>query len=203
MAKTIYNEENYVEHYPDPTAGEAIHNIELQKKTEKKARGYRSRAIGKSFESIIDHACQRYLDKGVANIEKTPEPIKQIGGFDRKRQFKACYEHRAQPDYKGTIKSGKAVVFEAKATESHKIKKDVVKQWQFDSLDSHWKIGAEVFVLVCFELEHYYRVPWGIWREMETFYGRKYLLQKDIEDCRVEFENGYLHFLEKIEVKKR
>jgi recombination protein U len=196
MNKTIHNEEKFVEKYPDPTAAQAIENITREnRKSRKQLQGHRSRSVGKSFEAVIDQACKRYIDLGVANIEKTPEPMKQIGGMDRRGQFKACYEHRAQPDYKGTIKNGKAVVFEAKATESHKIKKDAVKPWQFESLDSHWKIGAEVFVLVCFELEHYFRVPWGIWREMETLYGRKYLKKEEIEDCSIKFKNGYLHFL--------
>jgi recombination protein U len=115
-----------------------------------------------------------------------------------KGRFTACFEKKAQPDYKGSVHDGKAIVFEAKATEKDRIKFDAITLAQFGSLESHWKIKAFVFVLVSFQLERYYRVPWGIWREMETFFGRKYLLETDIKNCRVEFKNGYLNFLNNI-----
>ncbi|MDN5307963.1 MAG: recombination protein [Eubacteriaceae bacterium] len=193
MTKTIHNEENFVEHYPDPTAGTAIRNIEHEKNSR---RGYRSRAIGKNFEKMIEAACRQYRNIGVAIIEKTPEPMKVIKGHSQGR-FTACFEKKAQPDFKGCTQYGKAVIFEAKATEQDRIKKNAVTGKQFESLDSYWKVGAEVFVLVSFCHERYYRVPWGVWREMETFYGRKYLKEEDIKDCQVCFKNGYIDFLER------
>lgn len=49
MQKTPYNEEYFVEHYPDYTAGEAIHRVdqerarEIKKDLEKKERNRRAR----------------------------------------------------------------------------------------------------------------------------------------------------------------
>jgi len=197
MNKTIYNEKKFVEKYPDPTAGEAIENIQKeQKKNKNRIQGYRSRTIGKSFEAVIDWACKKYDDLEMAIIEKTPEPMKVLGRGEKGR-FTACFEKKAQPDYKGSIRGGQTIIFEAKATEKDRIMKNAITPGQFKSLENHWRIEAVVFVLVCFGLERYYRIPWGVWREMETFYGRKYLKETDVEDLKLNFKNGYLNFLEK------
>lgn len=198
MNKTIYNEEKFVEKYADPTAARAIENIEREsRKSLEQIQGHRSRSIGKHFEEIIEMACWNYRDTGVAIIEKTPEPMKVLGKSNKGR-FQACFIKKAQPDFKGCIAGGKAIVFEAKATEKERIRKNVITAEQFGYLEDYWKMGAEAFVLVSFCLERYYRVPWGIWREMETFYERKYLTEADLKDCRVSYKNCCLNFLEKI-----
>lgn len=198
MTKTIYNEEKYVEKYPDPTAAMAIENINREnRKSREQLQGHRSRVIGKSFEEVIEAACINYRNKEIAIIEKTPEPMKVLGKSIKGR-FPACFIKKAQPDFKGCMANGKAVVFEAKATEKDRIRKSVITDEQFEYLEGYWKMKASAFVLVSFNLERYYRVPWGIWREMETFYGRKYLQEKDLESCRIEFRNGCLDFMHNI-----
>ena len=37
--------------------------------------GRRSRASGEAFEKLLSQACEYYLEKGMACIAKTPEPI--------------------------------------------------------------------------------------------------------------------------------
>ena len=71
--------------------------------------GARSRAEGAGFESLINSACEYYRTKGIADIEKTPEPMKPLGGADRSGRFLACYTKQAQPDYKGILAGGTAV----------------------------------------------------------------------------------------------
>lgn len=201
MTKTIHNEENYVEKYKDPTAAQAMENIAREKKNSERVQGRRSRVIGKSFEEVIEAACRHYREMEVAIIEKTPEPMKVLGKVHRTGahgRFEACFIKAAQPDFKGCMANGKAIVFEAKATEKDRIRKDVITSDQFAYLEGYWKMKAGAFVLVSFNLEHYYRVPWGIWREMEVFYGRKYLLENDLESCRVKFKHGRLDFLHNI-----
>lgn len=44
--------------------------------------GRRSKASGELFEHWLSHACEFYLSKGLAHIEKTPEPFH----YSRKRQ---------------------------------------------------------------------------------------------------------------------
>lgn len=38
MSKTIYNEHRYTEKYPDPTAGQAIENIERREKRQRRKK---------------------------------------------------------------------------------------------------------------------------------------------------------------------
>ncbi|OFV69273.1 Holliday junction resolvase RecU [Acetobacterium wieringae] len=202
MTKTIYNEEKYVEKYPDPTAAQAIENINREnRKSREQLQGHRSRVIGKSFEEVIEAACINYRNKEIAIIEKTPEPMKVLGKVHRRGsngRFEACFIKKAQPDFKGCLANGKAIVFEAKATEKDRIRKNVITDEQFEYLEGYWKMKASAFVLVCFNMERYYRVPWGIWREMEVIFGRKYLQERDLESCRVMFWNGYLDFMHNI-----
>ena len=159
-------------------------------------RGRINKLEGEAFERIIETACRWYREQGTAEIEKTPEPIKQLGAKNRNGQFKACYQKRAQPDFKGTIDGGMSVVFEAKHTESDRIAQSVISQEQWDRLEAHNRLGADAFVLVALRLEDFYRVPWTTWRNMKTIYGYKHMKKEDLEEFRISNKNGILRFLE-------
>lgn len=62
--------------------------------------GRRSKASGETFEHWISNACNYYLEKGYAFIEKTPEPF-HITGKDQSGVVRGYYEKQGQPDYKG------------------------------------------------------------------------------------------------------
>lgn len=160
-------------------------------------RGARNRAAGKLFEQVIKDACDRYRQEGKAEIDKTPEPIRQLGGMDRNGRFQACYERRAQPDFKGTLNDGQSVVFEAKFTSANRIGQDVVLPQQAEALDRHMKLGAECFILVGFGLDDCYSVPWMVWRDMKEYFGRKYVTPKDLREREfaVQYQGGVLRFL--------
>ena len=86
-----------------------------------------AKARGKQFESRIDDSFAYYAQKGFAIIEKTPEPMhptKNLGNG----KFIAYYEKQAQPDYKGTIKGGRTVMFEAKFTAADRMEQSRVLQ---------------------------------------------------------------------------
>ena len=160
-------------------------------------RGAQNRAAGKLFEQVIKTACERYRHEGRAEIEKTPEPIRQLGDMDRNGRFRACYEKRAQPDFKGTLKGGRSVVFEAKFTSAERMGQDVVLPQQAEALDRHMKLGAECFILVGFGLDDCYSVPWTVWRNMKEHFGRKYVTPKDLRErgFAVQYRGGVLRFL--------
>lgn len=83
-------------------------------------RGAVARAQGKRFESYIDASLKYYQQQGLAIVEKTPEPMRPTKDLGNGK-FIAFFEKAAQPDYKGTLKGGRAVVFEAKFTASDHI----------------------------------------------------------------------------------
>lgn len=159
-------------------------------------QGKRNRALGLKFEEIVNEACEHYKSLGLANIEKTPEPMKVIGVLNRRiGQFKAVFEKAAQPDYKGTMAGGRSVVFEAKHTETDRIKQDAVTEDQRDAMDLHEAMGAWCFVIVCLG-DTYYRVPWTKWKTMKEDCGHKYMNATDLHPYMLGTWPGNLRFLE-------
>ena len=79
------NPKKNAEGYNDPTPYEAEKHIRAQ------IRGKQARLAGSYFESMISGSCDYYLDRGLAKIEKTPEPMKPLGPKNYKGQFLACY----------------------------------------------------------------------------------------------------------------
>ena len=158
--------------------------------------GKRTRALGLQFEEIINEACEHYKSLGIAYIEKTPEPMRVIGVKNRKMgHFIAVFEKAAQPDYKGTMQGGRAIAFEAKHTETDRIKQDAVTENQTEALNLHETMGALCFVIVCLD-NHYYRVPWEKWKTMKEDCGHKYMNAADLHPYTLGTWPGHLRFLE-------
>ena len=150
---------------------------------------------GEHWENMIEAACQHYRLKEIAEITKTPEPMKPLSRPNSKGQFTACYTKQAQPDYKGTLKGGRAVVFEAKHTDSDRMQQSVISPEQEKQLDRHAALGAECFVMVSFGFQQFFKVPWEVFRDMKARYGRKYITSEDVQEYRVRYIGGVLQFL--------
>lgn len=158
-------------------------------------QGYVNRANGKMFEELLQRTCARYEFLGIAKIEKTPEPVKVLSKLDNKGQFKACFEKRAQPDFKGTMRKGVPVVFEAKHTDTGKMEKGRVTAEQLSDLKKHFEFGAMAFVLCSFGFGDFFCVPVVVWDNMEEYYGRKYVTAADLKQFSCQFIGGYVDFL--------
>lgn len=162
----------------------------------KRYLGMVNRAQGKLFEERIDAALAYYDRLGLASVEKTPEPMRPIRSLSEGR-FVAVFEKPAQPDYKGTLKGGRAVVFEAKHTITGQMEQSRVTESQAKRLEHHQKLGALCFVVVGFGPNEVFRVPWKVWRSMKAAFGRKYVTPKDLEEYKVRSErSGVLLLLE-------
>lgn len=81
---TKYDPRKNAEGYNDPTPYAAEKHMMAQ------IRGKQARVAGGYFENIISASCDYYLSRGLAKIEKTPEPMKPLGAKNRKGQFLAC-----------------------------------------------------------------------------------------------------------------
>lgn len=154
--------------------------------------GYRNREAGAVFEDLIQTALVWYEAKGIAKVEKTPEPMKPLSKPNRRGQFLACFTKQAQADYTGTMSDGRSVRFEAKQTDTEKVAYSRLTKTQQDDLDAHQKLGALCFVLLCFGTDRFYRVPWGIWKNMKAIFGHMHVTEKDIHNYRVPFDNGII-----------
>ncbi len=147
--------------------------------TKKRLQGLSSRAKGKAFEDRLDATFAYYASRGYALIDKTPEPFKIIKRLEYLR-FIGCFQKKAQPDYKGTIKGGRSVVFEAKYTDSDRIQQDRVSEAQWSYMEQATELGARCFVICGFRSGKVYKVPWAVWRTMKETFGHKYMAEKDI-----------------------
>ena len=156
--------------------------------------GKRSKVAGDFWESMIEASCDYFRRTGAAEISKTPEPMRPIKPLGQGK-FVAYYEKMAQPDYKGTLAGGRAVVFEAKHTDSDRLQRSVISSEQEKQLDRHEKLGAECFVMVSFRFEQYFKVPWGVFRDMKSHFGRKYITPEDVQGYKVRYTGGVIHFL--------
>lgn len=162
----------------------------------KRLQGLRSRAGGAGFEAEIDRALAYINGSGAALIEKTPEPMRVVRRMEQGK-FVAVFTKKAQPDYKGLLDGGRAVVFEAKHTDTDRIEQDRVSKAQAEYLTQAAALGADCYVIAGFRGGGVYRVPWSMWCGMKDWAGHKYVSEKDLERYRVRrARNGTLLLLE-------
>lgn len=165
-------------------------------------QGAVSRAQGQHFERIIEAGCNYYRDAGLADIEKTPEPMtptKDLGGG----KFIAHYAKAAQADFKGTLRGGRSVNFEAKHTDSGRMEQSRVTDEQVEKLDNTARMGGVCFVLCSFGGQLFYRLPWTVWKDMKSHFGHKYITPEEAAPYRIRFGAlGVLLFLEGMEETK-
>lgn len=147
-------------------------------------QGRKNRAEGKAFEERLDATFAYYSAMGYAQIDKTPEPFKIIKRLEQTR-FIGCFTRQAQPDYKGTIKGGRSVIYEAKYTSTDRVTQDRVSDDQASYMDQATDLGARCYVIVGFKAGGVYRIPWPIWSNMKRHFGRKYVTEKDLQKYRI------------------
>lgn len=164
-------------------------------------QGAVNKALGAAFEKLISAGCDYYRELGVADIEKTPEPmqpIKDLGGG----RFIAHYVTTAQADFKGFLKGGRAICIEAKHTSTGKLEQKKVTPEQTACLNRAHSYGAYAFVLAAFGLSDVYRIPWTVWANMKANYGHKYITPQEAAPYKVKIgPRGALLFLEHLEDK--
>lgn len=164
-----------------------------KKRTNRSWQAMANNARGHFLEGYIKGACGYYKQFGFAEVDQTPEPFRTTN-TNRDGTFTGRFTSNAQPDFKGTLKGGRAIVFEAKYTSTDKIQKSVLTAAQEESLRNHWQMGA--ISGVCVGLKDIFAfIPWEVWEIMKERYGRKYMTAEDLEPYRIKF-NGHALFLD-------
>lgn len=157
--------------------------------------GMKSKARGEFFENMIEAGCDFYRVNQIADIEKTPEPMRPIKDLGDGK-FIAHYAKTAQADFKGFMYGGQVVAFEAKHTDTGKMEQDRVTKDQAERLERVMEYGGIAFVLCSFGFAGFYRIPWEVWRDMKKNFGRKYITPSDISKYEVHIGGpGVLLFL--------
>ena len=152
---------------------------------------------GQNFEEQIELICKVYEQNKIAKIEKTPEPMKILKHIEN-GHFETVFTKAAQPDFKGTIKGGITVVFDAKFTESDRIKFQALSDYQRETLLVYSELGAIAFVLVGFFDGSIYKIDINTWSNMKQIFGRKYIKKDELEQMNLKASkssNGSVDFL--------
>lgn len=167
------------------------------KSFQRQLQGKINHGFGQNFEEQVESICEVYKMKGIAIIEKTPEPMKILKHIEN-GHFETIFTKSAQPDFKGTLKGGKTVVFDAKFTEKDRIRYQVLSDFQREALLNYNKLGAIAFVLVGFMNGDMYKVPIEEWENMTVHFGRKYMKQEELTEMgfMAKRKKGILDFLE-------
>ena len=166
-----------------------------RKDPQRQLLGKIARAKGEQFESRLDAAFAYYKKTGFADVEKTPEPMKPIQSLSNGR-FIACFVKKAQQDYKGILKGGREIMFEAKFTATDRMEQSRVLPGQCEYMDRHQALGARCFVVAGFSSGRVYLIPWNDWKSMKALFGRKYATESDLEKYLVQTAwNGTLLLL--------
>ena len=143
---------------------------------------------------------KHFAMRGYAEVDKTPEPFKVTSGRHKNQNgmfiFEGVFTKQAQPDFQGTLKGGRSIVFEAKTSTSDRIEQSVVTLEQKRALISHEALGAWAYVMVSLSLRSFYRVPWVVWSEMKERFGRKYMTEEDLKPFAVSMRNGILQIFD-------
>lgn len=164
--------------------------------TKRTVGGLKAKKNGQRFEALIERACSYYRKTGVAHIQKIPEPMRVVKPIKyEKGMFKAHFEKQAQPDFNGSLKGGKMIVFEAKHESGKSIKKNRLTIEQVYNFEVYQRLGVMCFILVSFNMKNFYRVPWDFW--INSKHKKKSFSEKELEEFEVDYDGRLLNFLEK------
>lgn len=165
-----------------------------QQKLQQSFQNKMNNAQGHYFEQFILGGCSFYMEKGIAAVTKMPEPFRVLKKDSRTGIATVRFTKKAQPDFIGTLKGGRTIVFEAKRTSTDRINDTVLTETQRNSLEKHFLAGA--YAGVCAGLgDINYFIPWEVWRDMKNLFGHKYMTASEAEPYRVKF-NGVILFLD-------
>ncbi|MCD7856921.1 MAG: Holliday junction resolvase RecU [Clostridiales bacterium] len=173
---------------------------DLQHQREEAAkRSYRAaknNAQGHYFEQAIQRGCKFYREKGLAEIDKTPEGFRVL-----KKKGNGLFEGRfigkAQVDFQGTVRlwgQGVSILFDAKCTGKDRIEQSALTETQAEEPERHWKLGAVCGVAVGLGGNAYF-VPWDVWRDMKAICGHKYMNQTELGPFQVKYTGSTVYFL--------
>ena len=168
-----------------------------KKSVKRQLQGRINHELGKNFEDQIESICEVYKLNNLAIIEKTPEPMKVLKHIEN-GHFETIFTKSAQPDFKGIIKGGQTVVFDAKFTEADKITYQALSEYQREALTNYKGFGAMSFVLVGFFDGSMYRVDIETWNNMKEIFGRKHIKKEELENMSIRAKrakNGIIDFL--------
>lgn len=125
-------------------------------------KDYRYANRGQTFEQFIRYANGWYEREGIAMVQKIPTEFIPLRD-NRGKIYSVKVEHKSTVDYIGRYKQY-PLAMEAKNTNTDTIRWDAVQPHQAEFLDNFTlQPGTIGLVLVSFNLETFYAIPWAFW----------------------------------------
>lgn len=160
---------------------------------------------GSTLEDLINHTNEKYLDSGLALIQKIPTPIKPINiEKDTRHITLAYFDQKSTVDYIGAVQ-GIPICFDAKECSVTTFPLQNVHEHQMNFMEAFEKQGGVSFIILYFSnLEEMYYVPF---RHLKKFWdrgkngGRKSFTYEEIDHSyRISVKNRvYVHYLEMLQ----
>lgn len=130
---------------------------------------------GMSLESFIEYANVRYRNEGIALVEKQNTKFIPLWDKRHKRIVSCKVEEKATVDFMGRYRNI-PVAIEAKETKNNRISFSEVKDHQarfMDDFIGEYSCGFGA-VLVSFNLERFFLVPWPFWAVARDLWKNKH-----------------------------
>ena len=131
-----------------------------------KSRGLR----GSTLEDMVNRTNERYLELGLALIQKIPTPITPINIEKETRHITLAYfDQKSTVDYIGAVQ-GIPVCFDAKECASTTFSLENIHEHQVNFMESFEKQDGVAFFLIYFtSIDEYYYLPY---RKLREFWDR-------------------------------
>lgn len=145
---------------------------------------------GAKFETLLERYFALQNARFGHVIEKTPEPMRVLSSTNS-GVFNACFVKRAQPDFKGVLKGGRACVLEAKSTMKNSFVFDLVKEHQIASLFKYEQAGAFAGVILALnDRQDLFLVPINDFMTLPRFLKKKSASIIDLERYRITLDGN-------------
>lgn len=118
---------------------------------------------GRPLEELVVMANRQYRAKRLAVIHKVPTawlPLRDGRG----KIVSAKVEEKAAVDFLGTYR-GRSLAFDVKHCSQERIRWDRLEDHQAQFIEDWTRDGGIGFILVGFNMERFFVVPWEFWKE--------------------------------------
>lgn len=145
--------------------------------------GWKAKKSGESAEELIEQMGRIYLQEGLAELRKRPEPYRRIGAAQANGHFTAAPLSKSGPDFDLALPDGRAGLLELKTRKGHRIPLRAVGDVQASALKRRVAWGGFGAIIICLWNEdraaRWWVIDWRCW-EQAGLHGYKSLSDQDL-----------------------
>ena len=155
-----------------------------QENKKRKVGGWKAKKSGETAEDHVLHVGKIYLQKGIAELRKRPEPYRRIGSAQQNGQFTAAPLAKSGPDFDLALPDGRSGLVEVKSRKGKRIPIHAVGSAQADALSRRidWNGFGVVIVTLWSDIDirRWWVIDWREWSRAQAD-GLKSLSIQDLD----------------------